>query len=741
MKKFFKLTKIKRLIIFGLTITVALITMILGSIFYVSKDPRKSIQYGGGVELVAEIKTSSSDITPADVATDAAQSIYERFNPLGVSGFTAEAEINGDQADIRATIPGDITNAERKSLVSEVTRKPQLVMTDFYGNPLFTKNGRFNPLLSAGQDPAGWADNRISMESFYSYDPDNPQFLDTRVPIANNGASAELTNGGEHQVYIELESSQAAVEWTKATQYLSQLPAGKNTVLAWLDPQILINRLSNFYHGMVNPSWNDIWTLAKNPDTGMSSLAYVLKDGAATKTMYSSVVSSANYLISQAQVSEALNGRKFVIQGQFNSEEAHDLARRINFGSADYSLLTKYSRIVEPEYGSNSFRNAMIAGIVVIAVIALILILNYGLLGALATISMALFIFITLLLFTIMRGEYSPSSIAALVIGIGMSVDAVIITFERFKSEAYFGNSIKKSNKLANRKSLSTILDSNITTLIVSIVLFYFGTRDIIGLSITLILSIISTIVVMVLFTRLIITLFINAEVWHDKKWVFGLKPKFDGKVQDKIDSVDYVKTSKWFSLGSFVIAIVGVIMFVIFAIVNKEVSGGFVLSQDFAGGSVLSIEPKFSGQTFDQAAIDNVKQALNSIGVSNDDISTSATSIVAKTKETFEGTDFSTGIWSSWSVSHSLTTTDVASSLVKNAMIAVGIAIGAVILYTLIRFKWTYSISAIVALLHDAIIVVAAFCNHENRNQSNIYCGCTDSYWLFNQWYNCYFR
>ncbi len=143
------------------------------------------------------------------------------------------------------------------------------------------------------------------------------------------------------------------------------------------------------------------------------------------------------------------------------------------------------------EYGKTAFTKAMIAGLIVFSLIAIFMIVNYGLLGALSTIGMALYMFLTLTMFTVMRGEYSPETIASLIIGIGMAVDACIITFERLKSEVRSGNSIIKSHKIANKLSLSTIFDSNTTTIIVGFVLFFFGTGQIKGFSIMLILSII----------------------------------------------------------------------------------------------------------------------------------------------------------------------------------------------------------------------------------------------------------
>ena len=264
-----------------------------------------------------------------------------------------------------------------------------------------------------------------------------------------------------------------------------------------------------------------------------------------------SVLDTSKYLLSVASVDSQMTGRTFVLEGNFNQQDTKDLARKLNFGSASYELNIPYSRHIAATYGESAFRKALIAGIIVFAIIAIFLMVNYGLLGALSTISIALYIFMTLMMFTVMRGEYSPATIAAIIIGVGMSVDANIITFERLKNQLYDGASVKKANKMANRQSLSAIFDANITTLIIAFVLFYFGTRDIIGMSVTLILSILFTLVVMLVFTRIMASLLLNTGYFDKRKKLLGLRPKMDKKIQETLNKPDYVKKSGLFVMAS----------------------------------------------------------------------------------------------------------------------------------------------------------------------------------------------
>lgn len=707
MRKFFKLNKRKRISILIAILIATLLAIVLGTNFYVAKKGKKSIEYGGGAEYVVEIVSETADVS--EIATDVAQSIYERLDPLGVIGANAEAEISNDSATVRVTYPGNTTEEERKEIEDLITSKPQLVFTDIYSNPLFNKWGSFRgDVLKNEKDPGGFLpiDNK-DVEEFYNYDPDKSNnLLDTKVPIVSNGAEAVLQQNGKHVVKITLEQDKSS-DWTDATTYISSLAGegedenGKNVVLAWLDPHKFFYKMQNF------DSDGQMWDAANN-----SLYNYAHVDSDPSKSLRTHVIDAGAFLISAATTSQPLPTNQFIIEGNFTSGQAQQLARQINYGISDYGLKVVASNVIDSTYGTSSFDNAILAGAIVMGLIALILIFNYGLLGILATIAISLFVFATLTAFTLMNAQYSPSSIAALIIGIGMSVDAVIIMFERLKTEMYQGTNLLSARKVANKKSWTTILDSNITTLIVAIVLFYFGTRSIIGLSITLILSIIFTLLIMMVFMQYIASLLIQSRWIKNNNWLVGLKPKWDPKVQKKVNKINFVKKAPWFALSSGIIMVVGIVVFTIFAIIDQSFSGGFVLSQEFAGGTSIIVQLDASDGVLNLPLLD---QIFNSNGIPLADITTRTDNLVqVRTLVQFDDITNLKGVLESGfpnaSVLVSNTSTAVAQQLVKDALLALVIAMSLVIVYTLIRFKWTYALSAIVALLHDVIIVLMFF-------------------------------
>lgn len=688
--KYFKLSNIRRFIILGVTMIATILTITFGSTFYISKNAKKSIEYGGGAEYLVKVNAESST-TSSGTADQIAQEIYERINKLGISGASAIAETSNGESRIRVRYPGITSKKEEEELKKLITKKPILTLTDTYGNPLFDQYQNFHNELSA-KNPK------------HQIPSDSKSF----VPLANGGAKGQTNNSGGHEVAIHIVPEKVD-EWRKATEYISSLPKGKKTMVVWLNLKEFIFKAKSVSDGhgsnLFDANGKNAYLAAKYkyPEKGWNPVNRKF------------TLQTKDFLISEANVSKPLTGTDFVIQGNFDSKEANNLAKKINYGILHYSLKVEEFHFIGATYGDNAFKKAMIAGIIVFALIGIFLIVNYGVLGAVSTFAIAFYMFIIISLFTIMKGEFSPEAIAALIIGVGMAVDANIITYERLKSEVYSGSSIKKGFKDANKKSLSSIFDSNITTLIVAFVLFFFGTRNIIGLSVTLILSIVFTLIIMLGFTRVFSTMLVKTGIFENRRHLLGMKPKFDIKVQESINKIDYVGTAKWFTLGSSIILFAGLLTLAITAGIAGHFAGGFNLSQDFTGGTSIMITPeegvinKDSLKQIHQAMIDHnipigdIKDIMSKDGVVRVEYkTTSAINDLEGLQQAIENLKFK--------FTPSTVSNAVAKKILFDAMIAVAISIGAIVVYTMFRFKWTYSIAAIIALLHDALMVVAIF-------------------------------
>ena len=163
--------------------------------------------------------------------------------------------------------------------------------------------------------------------------------------------------------------------------------------------------------------------------------------------------------------------------------------------------------------------NTVTAGIIGIALIFLFMIFYYRLPGVVATITLSIYIYLILLVFDLMNGVLTLPGIAALILGVGMAVDANILTYERLKEEIKVGRSLKSAFQAGNKSSFVAILDANLTTLLAGAVLFYFGTSSVKGFATILIVSILMSFLTAVYGSRLLLGLLINSKLF-DKRLV-----------------------------------------------------------------------------------------------------------------------------------------------------------------------------------------------------------------------------
>ncbi|WNF37609.1 protein translocase subunit SecD [Bacillaceae bacterium IKA-2] len=228
--------------------------------------------------------------------------------------------------------------------------------------------------------------------------------------------------------------------------------------------------------------------------------------------------------ISAPTVSEVLNTRNVRITGTFTLAEAQFLADVLNAGALPVSLKEVYSNSVGAALGEKSMEMTIYAGFIGVALIFLYMIIYYRFMGIIAVITLSFYIYLVLVIFNFMNAVLTLPGIAALILGVGMAVDANIITYERIKDELRSGKTTMSAFKAGSRRSLSTILDANITTIIAASVLFYFGTMAVQGFAVMLIVSILTSLLTAVYGSRLLLGLWVNSRILNKKPRFFGVK-------------------------------------------------------------------------------------------------------------------------------------------------------------------------------------------------------------------------
>lgn len=222
-------------------------------------------------------------------------------------------------------------------------------------------------------------------------------------------------------------------------------------------------------------------------------------------------------------VNEPILGGEASISGSKTLEEAKKLAALINGGALPIPVKTASVQTVGAQLGANALPNAMKAGVIGISIVFLFMILYYRVPGFIACISLSLYIVLVLFAFVYIGATLTLPGIAGFLLTIGMAADANILIFERTREELLTGKSIKSSLQSGLQHAMSSIVDSNLTTIIGGIVLYFFGSGPVKGFALTLMIGIILSLLTAIFVTRFFMNLAVNMGMLS-KPSLFGVK-------------------------------------------------------------------------------------------------------------------------------------------------------------------------------------------------------------------------
>jgi SecD/SecF fusion protein len=311
-----------------------------------------------------------------------------------------------------------------------------------------------------------------------------------------------------------------------------------------------------------------------------------------------------------------------------------------------------------------------------------------------------------------MNGVLTLPGIAALILGVGMAVDANIITYERIKEELKVGKSVKSAFQAGEKNAFTAILDSNLNTILAGSVLFFYGTSSVKGFATMLILSVVLSFITAVYGSRLLLGLWVHSKFLNKKKTWFGVK---ESEIHDlnqnvdtldlptKFDKFDFVKNRKKFFILSGTLIAIGLVLLLVFRL---------NLSIDFTSGTRVDIQSNTPLTTA------KIQTAFKNLGLKADDIvpSVDKKEVAARfrgvlTKEQIAKlrTSFIKELGAD-NISISTVSPTIGKELAKNAIFALLIASIGIIIYVSLRFELYMAIAAIIAMLHDAFFMVAFF-------------------------------
>lgn len=228
--------------------------------------------------------------------------------------------------------------------------------------------------------------------------------------------------------------------------------------------------------------------------------------------------------ISNPGVDQELNTSDVQISGSFTTKEATSLKDLLNSGSLPVRMVEKYSTSVGAQFGQDSMHETIYAGAIAVAVIMLFMLVFYRLGGLIANLTLVFYMVIVMAVFVGLQAVLTLPGIAAMILGIGMAVDANIITLERIKDELRGGKSVLSAFKAGNQRALPTVVDANLTTIIAAAVLFVLGVSAIKGFAVMLLISNVVTFLTSVYGARLLLGLLVHSRALNDHPWLFGVK-------------------------------------------------------------------------------------------------------------------------------------------------------------------------------------------------------------------------
>lgn len=233
-------------------------------------------------------------------------------------------------------------------------------------------------------------------------------------------------------------------------------------------------------------------------------------------------------ILSAPTVQSKIDSNTCVITGDFDSEEAKSLAANIKSGSLPFSLEQVEVRTVSATLGDEALTNAITAGIIGIILVMLFMLLFYRIMGLMADIALAGYLAIVLVILANAHVNLTLPGIAGIILSVGMAVDANVVIFERVKEELRLGKTVRSAVDAGFHRALTAVIDSNITTIIAAVILWWLGTGTIKGFGITLFIGIVVSMLSAIFITRFLLKQMIGMNVKN--LWLYGVSKKAEEK-------------------------------------------------------------------------------------------------------------------------------------------------------------------------------------------------------------------
>lgn len=434
--------------------------------------------------------------------------------------------------------------------------------------------------------------------------------------------------------------------------------------------------------------------------------------------------SVAKKIIYNATVSSKLDTDTITITGNFTKDAAQKTVDLINSGTVDYDLDVVQISSVEVDLAKSSFDKVLLASLIAILLVTIALSVYYKISGLVSSVSLLFNTFLTLTLFVTFKGVINQQAIASIIVCIGIAVDAIVILLERVKNELYNGKNLERALNEGYKKSVSAIVDTNVVVFIMALVMFFFGS-SVANFALMLSLASVSTLVVMTIINKLLLTSVVK----------FGVSPvKFCAKKvylenkevyqNGKFNKIEPLKNTKKLMLGTGAFASLAVILMLVLQLTIGAAFNYNNTVKENGTVAIISSEKYFTNDEhirafFKQEGVELELKTINTQEIKEDEVTKYKVTVTTDANVSSVENELRNKIIEAFGENtemeenYELYINDInpksAGVSLLSALYTVGIGMLVIGVYLSIRYRYSYAIAAIISTI-SSILLTALF-------------------------------
>lgn len=406
---------------------------------------------------------------------------------------------------------------------------------------------------------------------------------------------------------------------------------------------------------------------------------------------------------STIQCGVGITGNTTEITGIATAEEVKEIALLIRGGALPVNVTIASQQVVGPELGQDAIDSSILAVLIGGAVTILYILLYYRGLGLMAAVALAAYAIISYAVLLLLGLTLTLPGIAGFVLAVAMAMDSNVLVYERIKEEFASGRSMKQAATLGFKNAFTAIQDSNTTTFLAAATLFFIAVGEVKGFGVTLVIGTAVSIFVTLVVLRTLTSGILSLRWAANRPGFLGMHVGAKFRKHMNENPPNLMKASKWFMIVS-----VGLTLLALAGVGVKGINYGI----EFAGGRLIEYKTttpvdvdvardRVAGLGFEQAVVQRANESNTSIRLKE------------VTKEQEPKIDELMKELGGGTAERAQDTTigpSFGKELKRNATIGLIVGIGLQLAYVAWRFRWTFGIGAVLAMIHDAVLVLGLF-------------------------------